>query len=179
VRAQEANEDQPSSNEAASPTQEGEPDEDDVQDHEIDNDQVGVEQDEDRDDQDKSRSSPLPHPRVRQTIQRDHPVNNILCAIEKGVTTRFHVATFCEHYSFVSSFDPFKVEDALRDPDWVVVVIPRSEKVGPKPLYVCPGCSIHMHSNNMIQMQCSIKQSNYSLHNDTWFLEMFTQMQWN
>jgi hypothetical protein len=29
---------------------------------------------------------------------------------------------FCEHYSFVSSFEPFKVEDALRDPDWVVAM---------------------------------------------------------
>jgi hypothetical protein len=46
------------------------------------------------------------------------------------------------------------------------LVIPRSEKVGLKPLYVCLGYSIHMHSNNMIQMQCSIKHSNYSLHND-------------
>jgi hypothetical protein len=35
----------------------------------------------------KSRSSPLPHLRVRQTIQRDHPVNNILGAIQKGVIT--------------------------------------------------------------------------------------------
>jgi hypothetical protein len=51
------------------------------------NDQGGVEQDEDKDNQEKSRSSPLPHPRVRQTVQRDHLVNNILGAIEKGVTT--------------------------------------------------------------------------------------------
>jgi hypothetical protein len=36
------------------------------------------------------------------------------------VTTRSRVANFCEHYSFLSSFEPFKVEDALRDPDWVV-----------------------------------------------------------
>jgi hypothetical protein len=26
------------------------------------------------------------------------------------------------HYSFVSSFEPFKVEDALRDLDWVVAM---------------------------------------------------------
>jgi hypothetical protein len=77
------------------------------------NDQGGVEQDENENDQDKSRSSPLPHPRVRQTVQRDHPVNNIIGAIEKGVTTRYHVATFCEYYSFVSSFELFQVEDAL------------------------------------------------------------------
>jgi hypothetical protein len=65
---------------------------------------------------------PPPHPRVRQTVQRDHPVNNILGAIEKGVTTQSRVATFYEHYSFISSFEPFKVEDALRDLDWVVAI---------------------------------------------------------
>jgi hypothetical protein len=119
VRPQEANEDQPSSNEVAPPTQkddqdqEGEQHEDGDQVKEMSNDQGGVEQDEDDDDQKKLRSSPLPHPRVRQTIQHDHPVNNILCAIEKGVTTRSRVATFCEHYSFVSSFEPIKMEDAL------------------------------------------------------------------
>jgi hypothetical protein len=63
-----------------------------------------------------------PHARVRQNIQRDHPIDNILGDIEKGVTTRSHVANFCEHYSFISSFEPFKVEDALRDPDWVVAM---------------------------------------------------------
>jgi hypothetical protein len=51
------------------------------------NNQGGVEHDEDGDDQEKSKSSPLPHPRVRQTIQHDHLVNNVLGAIEKGVTT--------------------------------------------------------------------------------------------
>jgi hypothetical protein len=30
------------------------------------------------------------------------------------------------------------------------VVIPRSEKEGMKPPYVCPGCSNHTYSNNMI-----------------------------
>jgi hypothetical protein len=49
-------------------------------------------------------------------------MNNIFGDIEKGVTTRSRVVTFCEHYSFVSSFDPFKIEDALRDPDWVVAM---------------------------------------------------------
>jgi hypothetical protein len=125
---QEANEDGPSSNEAATPTQqddqdqEGEQDEDDDQDQEMDNDLGGVEQDEDVGEQEESRSSSLSHPRVRQIIQRDHPVNNILGAIEKGVTTRSCVATFCEHYSFISAFEPFKVEDALRNPDWVVSI---------------------------------------------------------
>jgi hypothetical protein len=59
---------------------------------------------------------------VRQNVQKDHPVDNILGDIEKRVTTISRVANFCEHYSFVSSFEPFKVQDALRDPDWVVAM---------------------------------------------------------
>jgi hypothetical protein len=60
VRPQEANEDHPSSNEAAPHTQEvdqdqeSEQDEYDDQDHEMGNNKGGVEQDEDGDDQDKS-----------------------------------------------------------------------------------------------------------------------------
>jgi hypothetical protein len=54
----------------------------------------------DEDDGDKGEAQP--HPRVRQNIQRDHTVDNILGDIEKGVTTRPRVANFCEHYSFVS-----------------------------------------------------------------------------
>jgi hypothetical protein len=49
--------------------------------------QGGVEQDEDGDDQEESKSSPPPHPRVIETIQRDHPFNNILGDIKKRVTT--------------------------------------------------------------------------------------------
>jgi hypothetical protein len=59
---------------------------------------------------------------VRQNVQIDHPVDNILGDIEKWVTTRSRVANFCEHYLFVSSFEPFKVEHALHDPDWVVAM---------------------------------------------------------
>jgi hypothetical protein len=60
-----------------------------------------------------------PPTQVRATIQRHHPVNQILGDISKGVTTRSRLATFCEHYSFVSSIEPFKVEEALQDLDWV------------------------------------------------------------
>jgi hypothetical protein len=87
VRPQETNEDQPSLNEAAPPTQEddqyqeGEQDEEVDQDQEMDNDHGRVEQDEDGDDQEKARSSPLPHLRVRQPTQRDHQINNILGVI--------------------------------------------------------------------------------------------------
>jgi hypothetical protein len=50
------------------------------------------------------------------------PVNSILGDIHKGVTTRSRVAHFCEHYSFVSSIEPYRVEDALRDSEWVLAM---------------------------------------------------------
>jgi hypothetical protein len=37
-----------------------------------------------------------------------------------------------------------------RHPAAPVPVIPRSEKDGTKPPYVCPGCSTHTYSNNMV-----------------------------
>ena len=62
------------------------------------------------------------HPRVHQSVQRDHPVDNILGSIRRGETTRSHLASFCEHYLFVSSLEPLKVDEALRDPDWVMAM---------------------------------------------------------
>jgi hypothetical protein len=59
----------------------------------------------------------VPPTQVRTTIQRNHPVDQILGDISKGVTTRSRLANFCEHYSFVSSSEPFRVEEALQDPD--------------------------------------------------------------
>jgi hypothetical protein len=63
-----------------------------------------------------------PHPRVRQSVQRDHPVDNILGSIRRGVTTRSRLANFCEYYSFVSMLEPLRVEDALGDADWVMAM---------------------------------------------------------
>jgi hypothetical protein len=64
----------------------------------------------------------VPPTQVRATIQRHHPVDQILGDISKGVTTRSCLANFCEHYSFVSSTEPFRVEEALQDPDWVLAM---------------------------------------------------------
>jgi hypothetical protein len=63
-----------------------------------------------------------PPTQVRATIQRNHPIDQILGDISKGVTTRLRLANFCEHYSFVSSIEPFRVEEALQDPDWVLAM---------------------------------------------------------
>jgi hypothetical protein len=86
------------------------------------NNQGGDEENQDKEDDQKVQGQRPPHPRVHQAIQRDHPVNTILDDIHKGVTTRSRVAHFCEHYSFVSSIEPYNVEDALRDSDWVLAM---------------------------------------------------------
>jgi hypothetical protein len=59
----------------------------------------------------------VPPTQVRATIQRNHHVDLILGDISKGAMTRSRLANFCEHYSFVSSIEPFRVEEALQDPD--------------------------------------------------------------
>jgi hypothetical protein len=33
------------------------------------------------------------------------------------------IANFYEHYSFVSSMEPFSLEEALQDPDWVMAML--------------------------------------------------------
>nr|ABA98062.2 retrotransposon protein, putative, Ty1-copia subclass [Oryza sativa Japonica Group] len=71
---------------------------------------------------DQAQVPSVHHPRIHHTVQRDHPVDNILGDIRKGVTTRSRVANFCQHYSFVSSLEPTRVEDALGDPDWVMAM---------------------------------------------------------
>jgi hypothetical protein len=118
--------DQPSSSMQASPPTH---DEDQAQDDENEdqedppqeekNDQGGDANDQDKEDDQDPRP---PHPRVHQAIQQDHPVNSILDDIHKGVTTRSRVTHFCEHYSFVSSIETYRVEDALRDSDWVLAM---------------------------------------------------------
>jgi hypothetical protein len=98
-------------------------DEDNHEEEDEHHDEVEVESnDQGGDEDDGDKGEPPPHPRVRHNVQRDHPMYNILGDIKKGVTTRSRVANFGEHYSFVSYFAPFRVEDALRDPDWVVAM---------------------------------------------------------
>ena len=52
-------------------------------------------------------------------IARDHPLDTIIGDISRGVQTRSRLALFCEHFSFVSSIEPKKIEEALMDVDWV------------------------------------------------------------
>jgi hypothetical protein len=72
---------------------------------------------------DKEEEAPqAPPTQVRATIQRNHLVDQILGDINKGVTIRSCLANFCEHYSFISSIEPFRVEEALQDLDWVLAM---------------------------------------------------------
>jgi hypothetical protein len=56
--------------------------------------------------EEKDREEEVPHApptQVRATIQRNHPVGQILGDIRNGLTTHSQLANFCKHYSFVSS----------------------------------------------------------------------------
>ena len=52
-------------------------------------------------------------------ITRDYPLDTIIGDISRGLQTRLRLASFCEHFSFVSSIEPKKIEEALKDVDWV------------------------------------------------------------
>ena len=52
-------------------------------------------------------------------VARDHPSDSIIGDISRGVQTRSKLASFCEHFSFVSSIEPKKLNEALKDVDWV------------------------------------------------------------
>ena len=64
-----------------------------------------------------STQEPVAPPRIHHAIAKDHPVDQIMGDISKGVQTRSRVALFCENYSFVSSFEPICVDEALMDPN--------------------------------------------------------------
>jgi hypothetical protein len=82
-------------------------------------DQGGAHQQEDKEEEEVPQAPAAP---IRVAIQRDHPVDQILGDISKGLTTLSRIANFCEHYSFDSSIEPFKVEEALQDPNWVMAM---------------------------------------------------------
>jgi hypothetical protein len=115
VRPQEQQEqDQPSSSTLVHPPTQ---DEEQVpQDEGLDHGRAHGEQDK------EDEAQQAPPTQVQATIQSNHPVDQILGDISKGVTTRSRLANFYEHYLFVSSIEPFRVEEALQDPDWVLAM---------------------------------------------------------
>jgi hypothetical protein len=57
--------------------------------------------------------------KIHNVIAKDHPIDQIVGDINKGVQTRSRLASFCEHYFFVSCGGPTRIEEALDDLDWV------------------------------------------------------------
>jgi hypothetical protein len=67
-----------------------------------------------------STQEPIDQPRIHHQVAKDHPIDQIMGDISKGVQTRSRVASFCQHYSFVFFHEPKRVAEALIDPDWVI-----------------------------------------------------------
>ena len=49
-----------------------------------------------------STQEPIAPKRIHHVLAKNHPVDQIIGDISKGVQTRSRIALFCEHYSFVS-----------------------------------------------------------------------------
>jgi hypothetical protein len=60
--------------------------------------------------------------KIHNVIAKDHSIDQIVGDINKGVQTQSHLASFCEHYSFVSCGEATRIEEALDGPDWVNVM---------------------------------------------------------
>ena len=52
-------------------------------------------------------------------VARDHPLDTIIGDISRGIQIRSRLSSFCEHFSFVSSIEPKKIDQAFLDVDWV------------------------------------------------------------
>jgi hypothetical protein len=68
---------------------------------------------------DQSNASNQVHVLQPTNIVRDHPLDSIIGDISRGVQTRSRLTLFYEHFSFVSSIEPKKIDEALKDVDWV------------------------------------------------------------
>jgi hypothetical protein len=55
-------------------------------------------------------------------LQEITPIDSVIGDIRSGVQTRSRLAMFCEHASFVSTIEPKKIEEALRDADWIMAM---------------------------------------------------------
>jgi hypothetical protein len=84
--------------------------------HDNDEDQVASTSSQSNDQASASNNVPILQP---THITRDHPLDTIIEDISRDVQIRSRLALFCEHFSFVSSIEPKKIEEALIDIDWV------------------------------------------------------------
>ena len=62
---------------------------------------------------DKSNASNQVQVLQPTNVARDHPLDTIIGDILRDVQTRSKLASFCEHFSFVSSIEPKKIDEAF------------------------------------------------------------------
>ena len=53
---------------------------------------------------------------------RDHPLNNIIGDISKGVTTRHSLKDLCNNMAFVSMIEPKNLNEAIIDENWIIAM---------------------------------------------------------
>ena len=53
---------------------------------------------------------------------KDHPIDNILGDISKGVMTRSKIRNFYHHFAFVSQVEPKNAKEALIDEFWLMAM---------------------------------------------------------
>ena len=83
--------------------------------HDNEEDQVASSSSQPNDQASASNQVPILQP---TNIARNHPLDTIIGDISRGVQTRSRLASFCEHFSFVSSIEPKKIDESLKDVDW-------------------------------------------------------------
>jgi len=52
-------------------------------------------------------------------VPRNLSLDNVICQVHKGLSTRRTLNQFCEHMAFVSQTEPKTVADALEDSNWI------------------------------------------------------------
>jgi hypothetical protein len=57
--------------------------------------------------------------RIHHSLVKDHPVDQVVGDMHMGVQTHSRIASFCEHFSFISCVEPNRVDEALLHVDWV------------------------------------------------------------
>ena len=84
--------------------------------HDNEQDQVASTSSQPNDQASASNQVPILQP---TNVARDHPLDTIIGDISRGVQTRSRLASFCEHFSFMSSIEPKKRDEALKNVDWI------------------------------------------------------------